>query len=455
MLTIGLIVSFLLGFSLLNRLPGRFSIAEKAGLSFLLGISLQSLLMLIINGIGLQLTVVNIWCVSLLVILLLNYKVILRKEKFSLKLDWPGLSIVNLVWLFFIILIVYLEYMNFAKCMFFPTFDRDSLAGFDTIGWVISQEHTLRNLSLFQGDYMSNINGAGSYITYMPMIQLSYAYVYMLGAETSKIIPALVFLSFLFAFYGGVSRFCGSTGAAVATFFMMITPEMIAFSSLSATNVIHAVYASLGIIYTALWLRDRTNYLLPLGAMLLGCNVWVRMEGIVFIGAAGIVLFLNIFKEKAYKSLFVFAAIAMAPLVLWVIFEKMYGIYAESIAITHPFWDGEKATLIWVNFKSLWSNTQYYGLSFYVFLITIALNIWFLIRKKDQLNLLGMTLLAMLFYMILLYQVDYKWDSIQNVLDFSAKRFLFCYIPLVWCYIFASRVGCSLFRALERFLRFW
>ena len=30
------------------------------------------------------------------------------------------------------------------------------------------------------------------------------------------------------------------------------------------------------------------------------------------------------------------------------------------------------------------------------------------------------------------YNVDYQWDSVQNVLAFSAKRFLFCFVPMAW-----------------------
>lgn len=81
----------------------------------------------------------------------------------------------------------------------------------------------------FQHDYMPSIHNAGSYITYAPMTQLSYAFVYLLGAETSKLIPAFIFLFFLITFYGVMKRISGHTCAAVATFLTMITPEMIAF----------------------------------------------------------------------------------------------------------------------------------------------------------------------------------------------------------------------------------
>ena len=50
-------------------------------------------------------------------------------------------------------------------------------------------------------------------------------------------------------------------------------------------------------------------------------------------------------------------------------------------------------------------------------------------------NVLAALLLSIILYYIILYQVDYKWDSINNVLAYSAKRFMFCYVPIAWYYI--------------------
>ena len=301
MLIAGIVIVIAIGFILLNDISLQFSWYEKIGLSFPIGISIQTMLMAVINLLGIPLTVPNIFIADGILILALLYPLYRRKEevaayyKNSLHFTTPRY---NLVWLFFIGVILYLEYMNFAKCIYFPTFDRDSLAGFDTIGYVIAQEHTLKDLSLFQPDYMPQINRAGSYITYAPMLQLSYAFVYLLGAETSKLIPALIYLFFLIAFYGSLHRVIGKTGAAITTFFMMITPEMIGFSSLSATNVIHAVSASLGIIYLALWFRKRETKDLYLGSLLLGINIWTRTDGIVFIAAALLAVLIDCIKNK-------------------------------------------------------------------------------------------------------------------------------------------------------------
>ena len=180
------------------------------------------------------------------------------------------LSSLNLVWMLFFIAIIVFEWMNFSKCLYYPTFDRDSVMGFDTLGYLIAQEHTIRNLSVFQEEINPGVHNPGSYISYAPLVQEAYALVYQWGAETSKSIPALMYISLLFTFYGFMKRCIGATGSIIATFFMMLTPEMIAFSSMSGTNVIHAIYASLGCMYGLACPRYRRRKILQ-GISLVEC----------------------------------------------------------------------------------------------------------------------------------------------------------------------------------------
>lgn len=454
MLTSGIIIVTIIGFLAVNLISVKFSWSEKIGLAFPVGIGVQTLMMLVINMFGIPLTATNVIICGILLAIVLLIPLYMRKEetigfyKNSFRFNLSGY---NLVWLFFIVVIGYMEYMNFTKCMYFPTFDRDSLSGFDTIGYVIAQEHTFRGLSIFQPDYMPQMHNAGSYITYAPMLQLSYAFVYLLGAETSKLIPALMYLSLLIAFYGSMQRAISKTGAAIATFFMMITPEMIAFSSLSATNVIHAVCASLGIIYVALWFKYRESKDLYLGSLLLGLNMWIRTDGVVFICAALFVVFIDAIKSKNWKNLLPLFA-AFIPALLWMIFSKIYNLQAESIAIFRVYWDAEKAGTIWGYMKSHYMNTQFYGWTFVFFLISVLLNSWYIVKKKDNIALLAMIITASVLYMIALYQIDYKWDSIQNVLAYSAKRFMFCFIPIIWFYSMSNNWARTIFEKTDRFL---
>lgn len=453
-LVVGIVLVIAIGFLAVNCLSVKFTWSEKIGLAFPVGIGLQTLVMLLLNLFGLQLTPVSVLSGGFLLLLALLLFLHRRRDeviahyKAAVRIDTSNY---NLVWFLFILLIAYFEYMNFSKCIYFPTFDRDSLAGFDTIGYVIAKEHTFRNLSIFRQSYMPHIHDAGSYITYAPMVQLSYAFVYLLGAETSKLVPALMYLSLLIAFYGSMQRVVGPTGAAVGTFFVLMTPEMIAFSSLSATNVIHAVTASLGIIYIALWLQGRERKDLYLGSLLLAVNIWTRTEGIVFIAAALAVVLADGLRRRTWKELLPVAA-ALLPALLWALFSRVNGLYAESIVIPRPYWDAEKAGLIWTFMKAYYRDTQFFGWTVMAFSLSLLVNGWFLVKRKDNLPLLAMIVCSLLFYVIVLYQIDYKWDSIQNVLAYSAKRFFFCFVPMMWFYALSNRWAKVLFDKIDRFL---
>ena len=268
MLTLGIILTCLNGILLTALVGSRFSWTERIGLSFPLGMTLQTIIMALLDLLHIPLTASSVLLGGLLLFALLLFVVWRFRGIDCLRLtpamldDWRQ---ANLVWVLLLLIIGYCEYMNFSKCIFFPPSDRDSLAAFDTLGFVAAHDHTYMRMSLFDADYNPSIHRAGGSIAYAPFVQLSYAYVYLLGAETSKAIPALMYLFFVVAFYGILRRNTGKTLAALATLFMMMAPEMLAFSSLSATNVMQAIFASLGIAYTASWLRSRHDHVPPAG----------------------------------------------------------------------------------------------------------------------------------------------------------------------------------------------
>lgn len=455
MLTLGIILTCLNGILLTALVGSRFSWTERIGLSFPLGMTLQTIVMALLDLLHIPLTATSVLLGGLLLFALLLFVVWRYRGIDSLRLtpamldDWRQ---ANLVWVLLLLLIAYCEYMNFSKCIFFPPSDRDSLAAFDTLGFVAAHDHTYMRMSLFDADYNPSIHRAGGSIAYAPFVQLSYAYVYLLGAETSKAIPALMYLFFVVAFYGILRRNTGKTLAALATLFMMMAPEMLAFSSLSATNVMQAIFASLGIAYTASWLRSRHDHELYAGALLLGANMWCRNEGIVFIGAACIVLLVDCIRRKSYRKGWYFTGLALLPAVIWFVYMKVGGLYTEGMAITRLFWDGEKAGLIVKGFWDLFAAPLYYGWTFPAFALFVIADLWFMVKSRDNLPLLGMILLSLLFYGLVIYHVDYVWDSIQNVLAYSSKRFFFCFVPMCWYFIATTRIARTGSDYIERHL---
>ena len=455
MLTLGIVLTCLNGILLTALVGSRFSWTERIGLSFPLGMTLQTIIMALLDLLHIPLTASSVLLGGLLLFALLLFVVWRFRGIDSLRLtpamldDWRQ---ANLVWVLLLLIIGYCEYMNFSKCIFFPPSDRDSLAAFDTLGFVAAHDHTYMRMSLFDADYNPSIHRAGGSIAYAPFVQLSYAYVYLLGAETSKAIPALMYLFFVVAFYGILRRNTGKTLAALATLFMMMAPEMLAFSSLSATNVMQAIFASLGIAYTASWLRSRHDHELYAGALLLGANMWCRNEGIVFIGAACIVLLVDCIRRKSYRKGWYFTGLALLPAVIWFVYMKVGGLYTEGMAITRLFWDGEKAGLIVKGFWDLFAAPLYYGWTFPAFALFVVANLWFMVKSRDNVALLGMIVLSVVFYGLVIYHVDYVWDSMHNVLAYSAKRFFFCFVPMCWYFIATTRIARTGSDYIERYL---
>lgn len=454
MLIFGIIEWFIIGLLLVSRLSINLSWIEKIGLSFPVGAGISTFLFLLMDWVGVPLNSGNMMLfVTILLIGCIGLQWPLRKnwyEKFRfVKPDWRQY---NGIWLVCIGCIIWAEYANYTKCMFFPTYDRDSMAGFDTIGYVIAQENTLKGLSLFSGDYVSWIHKAGSYMAYTPMIQLGYAYLYSLGAETSKLMPALMYLSFLFSFYGFIARRAGKTAGALATLFMMITPEMLAFSSLSGTNVMHAVTAAMGLLYICSWWLSKDSKELNLAILLLAINGWCRAEGIVFILTAGLLILIRTIRERHWTWIGI-AAMTFIPIVTWSLFMKTSGMEVESTVITQFFYDGEKLDKVVNGFIDLFFNPVYYGWTFKAFLLLLIVNIYFIIKKRDSAVIPFAILFSLVAYAVVLYQVNYTWDRIENVLAYSAKRFFFCFVPVIWYYIVSNYAVRFLLNKTEKALR--
>ena len=133
MLVLGIVLVIAIGFLAVNCISVKFTWSEKIGLAFPVGIGLQTMMMLIINLLKIKLITASVMLGGVLILLLLLSFLYKRRDgvimyyKKAVRIDTSNC---NLVWCFFIVLIAYFEYMNFTKCMYFPTFDRDSLAGF-------------------------------------------------------------------------------------------------------------------------------------------------------------------------------------------------------------------------------------------------------------------------------------------------------------------------------------
>ena len=440
------------GFLFVSRISTQFSLTERIGFAFPVGLAAVTFLMMLRDWAGMSLTENSSLTLSVVVFALAFASLIPNRKNFlsSLKPEFD-FSWFNLLWLLLLAILVYVEYANWSKTMFFPVYDRDSMAGFDTLGYVAAQEHTYKGLSIFAGDYMPKIHQAGSCISYLPMLQFAYAYVYSLGAETSKIIIALFYLSFIVGFYGLLRRTINPTAAMFATLAAVFTPEMLSFSSLSITNVVQATMASTGLICICIWWRDGKKRYLILGAVLIAVNNFLRAEGIVFSGAAGILVLVQCLRRKTSWLSLIAPVATLLPTILFSAYAAAANLTSESALIAHPFWDAAKAGVIWDGAWALLTQTTFYGWAFLALLLAFIANIYYTVKERDNLHVLAALALSVFLYYLVLYHVDYKWDSIDNVLAYSAKRYTFCFVPIAWYYVVSCKIITRAFSWIEKF----
>lgn len=442
-----LILVFLIGFLVISGISTRVALTERVGFALPVGLCAVTVMMALMDWVGIALSAAHLAVLTILLLvataipLWKNRRAFVRSLR-PRKTNWRWL---NLLWALALLAVIYLEAVNFSKCLIYPTYDRDSMAAFDTFGYVCAQEQTYHLMSIFDPSYMPSLHREGSAITYMPMLQMSYAYVYAFGASTSKAVPAWLYLTFLIGMYGLCRRRMTRTLSVIVLLGIMLTPEMTSFASLSTTNVIHACIAAPAAIYICLWMRNNRRRDLLMGSLLLLCAQWMRAESVVFTLTALLLVAIHVWRTRrralspnktaaariSYTAL-LWPAAALLPLLLWQTYIHTCGLSVPGSIITPPFFDGDKFLSILQGVWILLSAGDYYGWTFHFALLAVIVSIYFYAHKKDSPTLPVFLIISLVLYILVIYHIRFVWDSLQNVLAYSVKRFLFCFVPMAW-----------------------
>jgi hypothetical protein len=490
MLFLSIIITFLVGFSFVTACSSKFSFLEKTGSAFLLGIGIQVLWMLLFDFIAVPISILSVYSGSLFSIVLCWFYTLKLKKTDIKTAIWPynpfagkAWSRVNFPWLALMFFILYAVWAINVKCLFWPTFEFDSVAGYDLVAKVVAAEGSFNN-SLFMSNGVSMYNMSLRAV-YPPLVSGSFAYVYMSGAEVSKIMTSLYYWSYLLLLYGLLRR-GGLThlGTAFASLLMIYMPEMVSHAALSQTNMPQAVYTSCGLLALFIWMTDRkkNSHFLFLSMFILSLNSMIRSENIIFSFVAGIAVLFYTLKDRSKKNitnLITFGTVVLLPFLLWTLFLKINGMKpaapGNGLAMSFVF-DAAKLKEWW---GYLWGGTNYkdgivmneffYGLIPFLYMLflplVVAFGLFRIFRTKDNeqkilvkkifnkdLALLYISLTPFVLYSLLYYFIDYNWDSMKNVILFSYKRGLFGIMTLFACFVCLSEPVKMSFDAIGRFM---
>ncbi len=465
MLTIGIILCYLLGLSLLLAISRKFSLAEMVGYSFLIGMGLETVFLFLLDIVGVRYSqgvLIGLNVFGIVAVCGANYKGLLQlKDEF--KAPAFSLKDINLVAVFLFCLMGYLFYAITVKNLFWPSTEHDTIGSFDKLGRIMAIEGKLK-ISLFQ----YNLEGAGG--LYPPLYHGSFAYVYIFGAETAKITTTLFFLSLLTTFYSAVKNYTGSTAAALATFILMITPEMFSHAALSLGNLPTTAYVCAGGLATITWLEKRDTKYFWLGAIMMAGVIWIRSDTIVFIAAALLLVGIDFLKTKDWKKTILYGAIVVSPFVIWNLYMKMklqlvqankfdlgLGFNSERLDAV----GGYVKVFLFGGQEGRVDGGQLFGVVFILFFILLLINlisiykVGFKAAILRNMNALLFFFVSLGLYFLVFYFIDVKVQNapINSLMESSFKRGMFFFIPVAVFYTFTSNASAWAFGKLEAFRR--
>ena len=451
MIVLGIILLFFVGLSLLNAISDKFQLLEKIGLSLLIGMAFFSFVMLPLDLLGIKITQGSLAVSGILAIIACNsknYKLIFSGLEFDkAEIKKYGL---HFTWLLCFGFIVYLFSAIAQKAFYWPTLEYDAVTGYDLMAKAIANDGKLNN-SLFE-----YIRSSREYnrILYPPFVASTFAYGYIFGLKTAKLITLLHFGAFILVFYAFLSKYINRTGAIIFTLAMMVTPEFFSHAAMALTNLPNAVNAGVGLISLYLWLTNRDKRYFYVSMIMIAINNWTRSDSVVFsIVCAGFLL-LDALKNKTWKECIIHPLVTFIPFIAWSNYITKV-IHAESSSAyiqKFLFWDGDKISKMAAQIKIyMFNGTDLFGITFLFLFILLFINLKKWNQKANLFLLMGIG--AWMLYTLIYYQMDnVKFDTLDFVMKVSYKRGLFCFVPLAWYYIATNQAMVWVFDKIENFL---
>ena len=447
------ILIFITGLLIALLISDKFNLGELLGLPFVLGLGYTSFLMFFLDAIKLGITRGHLLTALLASIamaiggLVFLFNKGARSTEFfkSQKLSLNGL---NLAWLAFFLFGTYLAYGITLKCIYWPPAEFDSIEGYDLLAKAIAHEGTIANSILLNPMIVA---GCGPRLLYPPLFASCNAICYLFGMESPKLITALLFVSWLILFYSLIKRFVPHTAAVIATFLMMIAPEMFANASFTLTNMPTAIYAATAVLSFYIWRQLKVDGFFTLSILTLIFATWTRSDAIIFYPGIMLVLLYDAWKTKNIKPLISFGTISVIPFILWHFYLTAHvARQQDSFFIKKIFFDGHKLSEVLGHAWTMLMETNLYGIVFYIFLPVLVVHVIYNVinRKQNMFDFLVITLGAWLMYTMLYYQMkdtDGSLFASGGWMLSGYKRGMFSFVPLVVFYCATNNLATQLY----------
>lgn len=345
------------------------------------------------------------------------------------------------IWWIFFVLIFIVVTASVIKSMYWPVAAYDSVTGYDLMAKVIAEEGRFVN-SLFENG--KPIEGSKLRLVQAPLMPVLFSFAHLLGIS-SKTIMSLLFLGFVLFFYFILKKLVDRNIAIVILFFIIITPDFYAFTSISNLNIPAAFFFSIGTGFLLIYLKKSQVYpeFFIYGIIGIILSSLCRTEMIIFIFVWMFYFLISKKEEKFLHTGYLIAA--LIPSLLWMRFiNVVYDI--PSMIRTEIFFDVDRIHKIIGTTTSMVFNTDLYGITFYIFILVVFISLF---NKNHNIVFLLLIIVMWVVHLGIYYQIDNNaFDNLRGMLNASFKRGVFTFIPIIWMYIATNEITKKMFEKL-------
>lgn len=439
-----LLVQHLLGRGALRLICPIPSPTQRFALSFLLGLPLSTVVVLLLDVTGVRITLATFLGGTALLALLLHFRD-LRQMSLP-RLCMPPLKLrITPYTLLLLTIIAFPILVSIWRCYYLPITHRDALVGMDLVAKYAVEQGAFRSSVFSDPHLQGHLSNQPFYAPATALLQTIFR---LSGLPFGKLWLSILNLSFLLFLSSKLRETLHPLLVGLLLVALVSVHEIYHLTFEVLTDFINAVLFSLSILFFHEFLLSTNTRKLLLSSLFMALACWSRSETIVF-AALGALLLLRSSMSGAWRSrLLAISLFLVGPVAAFVIWNLLYVPLGLGGQPAHL----ELRPLISVSvfFRSLSEIAQLslqanrYGHLLYLFALSLPLN-FFLFRDRKQWDLLLWIVILYIGFSLLVWQVP-----AANI-QFTVKRGLIKLFPML-VYGLAQM---SLYKSLSRRIGDW
>lgn len=433
-----LILTFFLGLTILRRINYRSDKIEITALALLFGIGFSTLLIFLLDVIGISLTFLSVFVSMVVVCLLLGYpeiRSLIANKKFDYNLSFKAVKKISIEEWFFLLVITGFFIISLWRCYYLPITPYDTIVGIDLVAKYAVEAGQIN--SYMFNDMHGLLSTQPYYAPFATLCQIIYR---LADLPFGKVWLSMLFLSFIIIFYRKLRQKTHPVLAGLLTIILISIPEFYAYTFMVQTDFSNAVFISLAIIYAFQFIKSNDKAHFWISAILFGFGCWSRSETFAFSLLAGLLMLVFINKEKQNKSFLLvayFIGISFLFFCIWNLYYLPHVLdYSPESYFKFGFWDKKRLTLLFNGMVDVLFNFNFWGYLPYFFIGFALINLVFF-RDKENLFLLLWIITLFTGFLILLYHLQL---NISANINNTFRRGSFKFWPIMVYYIGTSYI---------------